>query len=370
MSRLWLSACVLFLACGVALAQDSAESGKPAVITAEQAKKSENDAKTLNSFFSQQFQALLNKRNENPAEAETALNELEKVIAGLAPEDADAKTLVTRAQGSVKILRGMLEIDKISFADAEKAFRDNPNDAKNISTFAAKLRSELGKIAMSKPEEAQTRLDSAIASFAAAKDKIEDEAAKTALTAAERGLKSLEDRIADALRIAALIGKPASPLTEGAAWVNGSALSDDDLKGKVVLLDFWAVWCGPCIATFPHLKEWNEKYGDKGLVIIGVTNYFNFTWNAEANRGERSKEEVSPEDEHEMLKKFAAHHQLSHRFLVSKERDLAQYYAVGGIPHAVVIDQQGKIRMIRVGSGPANAHDIDTLLAELLGGKK
>jgi thiol-disulfide isomerase/thioredoxin len=44
-----------------------------------------------------------------------------------------------------------------------------------------------------------------------------------------------------------------------------------DYKGKVVLLDFWATWCGPCIAIMPELGEIQKKYGDRGLAVVGVT---------------------------------------------------------------------------------------------------
>jgi serine/threonine-protein kinase len=164
---------------------------------------------------------------------------------------------------------------------------------------------------------------------------------------------------------AALIGQKAAPLAVS-AWVNGSPVSDLELKGKVVLLDFWAVWCGPCIATFPHLREWNEKYASKGLVMIGLTDYFNFAWDEQAGKATRSADEVAPEQEQAMLVKFAAGHKLTHRLGIQKEHALSKYYGVTGIPQVVVIDRDGVIRLIKVGSGEAGAREIGELLETLL----
>ena len=162
-----------------------------------------------------------------------------------------------------------------------------------------------------------------------------------------------------------LVGQKAAPLAVE-AWVNGSPVSDLDLKGKVVLLDFWAVWCGPCIATFPHLREWNEKYAGKGLVMIGLTDYHNYEWDEQAGKATRSADDVAPEKEQAMLVKFAAQHELTHRLGIQKEHGLSKYYGVTGIPQVVVIDRDGVIRLIEVGSGEANAKAIGELLATLL----
>jgi thiol-disulfide isomerase/thioredoxin len=67
---------------------------------------------------------------------------------------------------------------------------------------------------------------------------------------------------------AALEGKPMPPITV-TGWLNGT-VKPEDMKGKVVLVDFYATWCGPCMASIPHNNELLEKYKDQGLVIVGV----------------------------------------------------------------------------------------------------
>jgi thiol-disulfide isomerase/thioredoxin len=70
-------------------------------------------------------------------------------------------------------------------------------------------------------------------------------------------------------RVKDLENKPAPPLQVD-KWTGGDATSLDNLKGKVVLLDFWATWCAPCLAAVPSNNELHAKYADKGLVILGV----------------------------------------------------------------------------------------------------
>jgi thiol-disulfide isomerase/thioredoxin len=182
---------------------------------------------------------------------------------------------------------------------------------------------------------------------------------------------------------AALIGKPAPNIT-GDFALNGKPVSLRDLKGKVVLVDFWAVWCGPCIATFPHLREWNKEYRDKGLEIVGVTTYFErYGFDKETGKlktvGKALKDEktgkvklpagLKPMEEHEMLKDFAAHHKLDHRLLVVSRdewKTASDQYKVRGIPTAVLIDRKGNVRMVRVGSSEPNAKALDAEMKKLL----
>jgi len=71
-------------------------------------------------------------------------------------------------------------------------------------------------------------------------------------------------------RVSTLIGKPAPELAKIKGWKNGGPVKLADLRGKVVLLDFWGYWCGPCVVSMPHLMKLHDAYADKGLVIIAV----------------------------------------------------------------------------------------------------
>src|SRR5436309_2703130 len=64
-------------------------------------------------------------------------------------------------------------------------------------------------------------------------------------------------------------GKPAPALVLK-GWINSKPLTAADLKGKIVVLDFWATWCGPCIASIPHNNELAKKFADKAVVFIGI----------------------------------------------------------------------------------------------------
>src|SRR4051812_39785410 len=63
----------------------------------------------------------------------------------------------------------------------------------------------------------------------------------------------------------------AAPEIKAAAWLNSEALTLAQLNKKVVVVEFWATWCPPCRKSIPHLIEMNDKYKDKGVVIIGLT---------------------------------------------------------------------------------------------------
>ncbi|MBD0370794.1 MAG: redoxin family protein [Pyrinomonadaceae bacterium] len=139
-------------------------------------------------------------------------------------------------------------------------------------------------------------------------------------------------------------------------WIDQKPVKLADLRGQVVLLDFWATWCGPCIAAFPYLKEWQEKYKERGLVIIGLTRYY----------GSGEGRDMLPDEEFAFLEKFKKEHQLPYGIAVAEGGENHNTYAVTGIPTAVLIDRQGKVRLVTTGTGSGNEAQIAATIEKLL----
>ena len=308
------------------------------------------------------------------AEAKSLLDTMiAEARAGVDPE----KPLSLNAYSSVVTL--YYSSLKEEFPDAAKAVADEAEQlfAKQIGAenatvddFSSYIRMKMSMtsgLAYSDPKQGLVNLEEIQKAFDAAKERFEESELQQ-LSVIERSLNSMKKQIETAMEREELIGTVAPPF-QAEHFVGMQPVTMEELQGKVVLLDFWAVWCGPCIATFPHLIEWHEKFADKGLVILGSTNFYNYKWDEEAGKAVRAEEgtTVAPEDELAMLEKFRESYKLHHGFFVNpKESTYASAFAVSGIPQAVLLDKQGKIQLIRVGSGEANAKAIEAKIEELL----
>ncbi|TSC87713.1 MAG: hypothetical protein G01um101416_393 [Microgenomates group bacterium Gr01-1014_16] len=141
---------------------------------------------------------------------------------------------------------------------------------------------------------------------------------------------------------------PAPELIPGGQWFNSQPLKLSDLKGKVILIDFWTYTCINCIRTLPYLKSWDEKYRDKGLVIIGVhTPEFEF--------------EKNPANVQKAITDFGL------KYPVMQDNDYATWNAYQNRywPAKYLIDKDGRIRYTHFGEGEYDATEktIQQLLA-------
>ena len=117
-------------------------------------------------------------------------------------------------------------------------------------------------------------------------------------------------------------------------WVNSEPFTMESQRGKVVLIDFWTYTCINCIRTFPYLREWNEKYADHGLVILGVH---------------------APEFEFEKIRANVIEAMETHRieYAVAQDNDMQTWRAYENRfwPAKYMVDKDGYIRYTHFGEG-------------------
>jgi len=122
---------------------------------------------------------------------------------------------------------------------------------------------------------------------------------------------------------ALLLATPAANLKFSFKNADGRKVSLSDFKGKVIILDFWATWCVPCKAEIPDFIRLQEKYGARGLQVIGI----------------------SVDDSQKMAKDYATQMKMNYPVLLAEGREdiLRAYDPIDSIPVSIIIDRQGRI---------------------------
>lgn len=134
--------------------------------------------------------------------------------------------------------------------------------------------------------------------------------------------------------------------------LDGKRVSSNDLKGKVLLIDFWATWCGPCKKAAPALQALHEKYGKKGLVVIGANT---------SERGPDGKNIRTPDNAIAYVKE----NRYTYMFTYGND-DYKTSLKVRGIPTMFIVDKQGIVRKVQVGYSPELEGMLDSTIRELL----
>ncbi len=152
----------------------------------------------------------------------------------------------------------------------------------------------------------------------------------------------LSQLMAGAARRLNLIG---SPITVVGNAMDGQAFDWNAYKGRVVLIDFWATWCKPCLAEMPNVEKAYETYKDKGFEVIGI----------------------SMDNDREELAKYLQANPLPWRTLNEgvTPNPVARHYGVNQVPAALLVDQQGNVVSLN-----ARVEELPKMLEKLLGPAK
>jgi thiol-disulfide isomerase/thioredoxin len=176
-------------------------------------------------------------------------------------------------------------------------------------------------------------------------------------------LSAMESRIQAARQRSALIGSfPPDFRAEYFIGMEPATLAS--LQGKVVLIDFFSMNCGPCIASFPALHRLHAQYAEYGLCIVGMTSLENFVWDEQTKSAILSVD-VSHAAELDALTKFRQHHRLEHGIAVLADQQFQRSLLVEGVPQVVLLDRHGRIQFVHVGSSREAERELEEAIKRL-----
>lgn len=132
--------------------------------------------------------------------------------------------------------------------------------------------------------------------------------------------------------------------TQPLPTLDGGELTLNDLRGQVVLLDFWASWCGPCRESFPWMNDIQQRYGDDGLVILGV----NLDQDPAAARA--------------FLQAIPANFTIA----FDSQAQWPEAYGLIGMPSSYLLDRQGRVRASHTGFHSGRVADYEASIKQLL----
>ena len=161
-----------------------------------------------------------------------------------------------------------------------------------------------------------------------------------------------------------LIGYPAPEIHfEKTYGFDAQRLSE--LKGKIVILDFWATWCSPCVKSFPNIRKLQERYSNYPVVILGVTSIQGYHTDPTSHK--RTDTRGNSDLEYELMNSFRTSKDMTWKIAFSPEGCFNPYYGVFGIPHVTIIDAEGNVKFNELRPYDAPYHEaqkIDQLLKE------
>ena len=126
----------------------------------------------------------------------------------------------------------------------------------------------------------------------------------------------------------------------------GKTLTSQNLRGKVVLLDFWATWCGPCKQSSPVMQDLHTQFGKKGLMVIGAN-----TWERTNAKGAAAE--------------YAKEHNYTYTFTTENDK-LVESWGIRGVPAFILVDQKGVVRFRADGYGPNLGNELTAEIRKLL----